>query len=219
MTATKPPHPMTAETIQADPARHLAAGKYRIVLIGGSAGAMAVYRQVFPHLPKNFPLPIVVVQHLHPDQSDYHIQSCNCYSTLPVQEAVSREAVRPGRIYFAPANYHLLIEDDYHFSLSIDEKVNFCRPAIDVTFECAAAVYGPGCIGLILSGANNDGAFGLRQIKACGGFAIIQKPETADSDAMPLAASEMVKADCLLGPSEIAAALIEITMQFPMKGK
>lgn len=210
---------MAGQTIQAGPAMHLSAKEYRIVLIGGSAGAMAVYRQVFPHLPKNFPLPIVVVQHLHPDQSDYHIQSFNAYSTLPVQEALSHEAIQPGRIYFAPANYHLLIEEDYHFSLSIDEKVNFCRPAIDITFLCAAAVYGTGCIGVILSGANNDGAEGLRQIKACGGFAIIQKPETADSHAMPLAASEMVKADCLLGPAEIAAVLIELTMQFPMKGK
>lgn len=219
MMATKPPQPMTTQTIQANPAMHLAAKEYRIVLIGGSAGAMAVYRQIFPHLPKNFPLPIVVVQHLHPDQNDYHIQSFTSYSALPVQEALSHEAIRPGRIYFAPANYHLLIEDDYHFSLSIDEKVNFCRPAIDVTFDCAAAVYGPGCIGIILSGANNDGALGLRQIKARGGLTIIQKPETADSDAMPQAASAMVKADYLLGPSEIAAVLIECTMHVPMKGQ
>ncbi len=198
---------------------HLAARHYRVVLIGGSAGAMAVYRQIFPRLPKNFPLPIIVVQHLHPDQSDYHIDSCNAYSALPVQDALSHEAIEPGRIYFAPANYHLLIEDNSQFSLSIDEKVNFCRPAIDVTFECAAAVYGPGCIGVILSGANHDGALGLRKIKACGGFAIIQKPETAESKFMPLAAVAMVEADCLPCPAEIAAVLIELAMQVPMKGK
>ena len=112
--------------------------------------------------------------------------------------------IRPGHIYFAPAAYHLLIERDMSFSLSADEKVNFARPAIDVLFESAAQAYGPELIGIILTGANADGAAGLQKIKEFGGLAVVQKPDTAEASYMPQAAINAGPVDCILELNEIA---------------
>jgi two-component system, chemotaxis family, protein-glutamate methylesterase/glutaminase len=129
---------------------------------------------------------------------------------LRVKEANEKEPIQAGVIYLAPPNYHLLIENDRTFSLSIDERVNYARPSIDMLFETAAQVYGPQTVGIILTGANNDGANGLRLIKERGGLAIVQDPRTAESTFMPQAALEATPVDHLLSIPEMGKLLVRI---------
>jgi two-component system, chemotaxis family, protein-glutamate methylesterase/glutaminase len=180
---------------------------HQVVVIGVSAGGVAVLFELLPTFPATYSLPIVVVQHLHPRQDRSFIQQLDHRSALTIKEADEKESIEAGHVYIAPPNYHLLIEDDRTFSLSVDEKVNYARPAIDVLFESAADVYGDGVIGVILTGANEDGARGLRSIKARGGLAIVQDPETAEAPAMPQAAIAATHVDHVLALPEIARLL------------
>ena len=184
--------------------------KYQAIVIGGSAGAMAALTQLLPIFPADYPLPIIVAQHLHPLQDDYFVEHYKGRCALKVKEADEKEPLCVGHIYFAPPNYHLLIEDDRTFSLSIDEKVNYSRPSIDVLFESAVDVYAPGLIGVILTGANDDGARGLRLLKQKGGLAIVQDPKTAESAYMPRAALAATQVDYVLPLEDIGKLLIEI---------
>ncbi|MBN1139071.1 MAG: chemotaxis protein CheB [Anaerolineae bacterium] len=182
---------------------------HQVVVIGVSAGGMAALEELLPAFPATYPWPIVVVQHLHPVQDTSFIQRLNEKSALTVKEADEKEPLEAGHAYFAPPNYHLMIEDDRTFALSVDEKVNYARPAIDVLFESAADVYGDGVIGVILTGANEDGAQGLRMIKARGGVAIVQDPKTAQVPLMPQAAIAAIQVDHVLTLPEIVTWLVE----------
>jgi two-component system chemotaxis response regulator CheB len=184
--------------------------RYQIIVIGGSAGAMAALTKLLPVFPAGYPLPIVIAQHLHPWQDDYHLEHFGDQCALTVKEAADKESIEAGTIYFAPPNYHLLINDDKTFSLSVDDKVNYARPSIDVLFESAVDVYAPWLVGVILTGANNDGAEGLRLIKENGGLAIVQDPQTAESAYMPKAALAATKVDYVLPLPEISKLLLEI---------
>ncbi len=184
--------------------------KYQIIVIGGSAGAMTVLVELLPNFPADFPVPIVIAVHLHPRQDDAHIERLASQCALRVKEADEKEPIVAGAIYLAPPNYHLLIESDRTFSLSIDERVNYARPSIDVLFETAAQVYGPQTVGIVLTGANNDGANGLRLIKERGGLAIVQDPRTAESTFMPQAALEATTVDHTLSVPEISKLLLRI---------
>ncbi|MBN2808012.1 MAG: chemotaxis protein CheB [Deltaproteobacteria bacterium] len=188
--------------------------QYQAVVIGASAGGLKVLAEVCGALPKGFALPILVVQHLHP-QSRYSIQLRNYCVGLQLKnkEADNRELPVPGTIYFAPPNYHLLVEADYSLALSVDEKVNMSRPSIDVLFESAAEAYGAGLIGIILSGASGDGAAGLKQIKRAGGLTIAQNPVTAEAKIMPAAAIATGAVDHVLEPREIASLLLRIVQR------
>ena len=124
-----------------------------------------------------------------------------------VKQADEKEKIVPAMIYIAPPNYHLLVEDDRTFSLSVDELVNFSRPSIDVLFESAADAYGKRLIGIILTGANSDGSNGLKKIKECGGMAIVQDPESSEADTMPRAAIKATKVDYVLPLEEIGTFL------------
>lgn len=139
--------------------------KYKAVVIGVSAGGMAALIKLLSMLPSDFSLPLVIVQHLHPEQGHFYVEYLNQKIELTAKEADEKEIVRPGYIYFAPPDYHLLIEEDGTFSLSADEKVNYSRPSIDVLFESAVDTYGSHLIGIVLTGANNDGAYGLSLIR------------------------------------------------------
>lgn len=187
--------------------------RYQLIVIGGSAGATAALTKLLPVFPLTYPLPLVVVQHLHPSQDSSFIERFASRCALRVKEADDKEAIKAGHIYFAPPNYHLLIEEDQIFSLSIDEKVNYTRPAIDVLFASAVDVYGPALIGVILTGANHDGAQGLRLIKERGGLVIVQDPGTAENAYMPRAALEATTADYVLSLPEIGQFLLEISRQ------
>jgi len=191
----------------------MTSSRFQIIVIGGSAGAMTALTELLPVLPADYPLPIVIVQHLHPLQDDFHIELYDKKCALTVKEAEDKEPIRIGHVYFAPPNYHLLIEDNRTFSLSTDEKVNYCRPSIDVLFESAADVYGPRLAAIILTGANNDGAEGLRLIKEKGGLVIVQDPQSAEFSLMPAAALQVVKPDFVFGLTEIARWLAESARQ------
>lgn len=185
------------------------AGAYNAIVIGASAGGITALGQLLPAFPPDYALPIVVVQHLHPLQENLWLLNCGYKTHLEVLEAQWGEKISRGCIYFAPPNYHLLIEDDFTFSLSIDARVNFVRPSIDVLFESAVDAYGEHLIGVILTGANADGARGLNLIKASGGLTVVQDPETADSPYMPRAALKVTEVDHVLSLPEIAQVLID----------
>lgn len=183
------------------------AGGYQAVVIGASAGGVRALTRILGGLRPDFPLPLVVVQHISADGADslpHHLASV---SPLPVREAEEKQAIEPGTVYLAPPDYHLLIEKDRTFSLSQEERVNFSRPSIDVLFETAAAAYGPRLIGVVLTGANRDGSAGLKQVREHGGLAIVQDPGEAESDVMPLAALAVAGADHVAAAAGIAALL------------
>lgn len=184
--------------------------KYQAVAIGASAGGTNALQKILPFLPADFPLPIVIAQHLHPLQDGAAIIHYSGGCALTVKDADEKESIRPGFVYFAPPNYHLLIEDERTFSLSIDSKVHFTRPSVDVLFESAADAYGAGLIGIVLSGANQDGAAGLLRIKQRGGLTIAQDPQDAEISYMPQAAIEIASPEHILSANAICKFLSEL---------
>lgn len=184
--------------------------RYEAVVVGTSAGGSAVLARLLPRFPAAYPWPLIIVQHLHPLQESAAIILYNDRCALIIKEAELSERIRPGYAYFAPPNYHLLIEDDRTFALSTGARVNYMRPAIDVLFESAVDAYGPHLIGVILTGGNHDGAAGLRRIHESGGLTVVQAPETAEVAAMPRAAIAATAVDHVLPPDQIAALLVEM---------
>ncbi|MBA3900262.1 MAG: chemotaxis protein CheB [Bacteroidetes bacterium] len=171
---------------------------------------MRVIRKILTDLPKGFSLPVIIVEHISPNSDNFWIKSLNKICKLMVKEADEKEKIKKSTVYIAPPGYHLLIEQDFTFSLSSDERVNFSRPSIDVLFETAADAYKESLIGIILTGANNDGAKGLKMIKKNGGLTIVQDPSGAEVDIMPLAAILSAKPDFILAIKEIAPKMIDL---------
>jgi two-component system, chemotaxis family, protein-glutamate methylesterase/glutaminase len=184
--------------------------RYQAVAVGVSAGGLEALRVILGLLPAGFSMPVLIAQHLHPQQDRFFFDVLGQSCLLPVREAEEKEAATPGVVYFAPPNYHLLIELDRTFSLSVDAKVNFSRPSIDVLFETAAEAYGAALIGIILTGASRDGAAGLRRIKESGGLAVVQDPAGAEFALMPSAALEETQVDHVLSLPEIGRLLAAI---------
>ena len=178
------------------------------VVIGCSAGGLNALRVVLGGLPPGLSATVIVVAHSAPDGPNLLPNLLAACCPLPVTEALEGALALPAHVYVAPANYHLLIESDQRFSLSVDARVCYVRPAIDVLFEAAADVYQERLLGIVLTGANSDGAQGLRAIKASGGQTLVQDPETAYAPAMPLAAIEAGAADWVLPLEAIAAAVL-----------
>lgn len=184
--------------------------RYKAIVIGTSQGGMAALTRLLPGLPQDYSIPVIIVQHVHPSQGESSTKYYDERCALAVKEADDKESIQSGHIYFAAPNYHLLIEKEKIFSLSIDNKVNYARPSIDVLFESAADTYSSDLVGIILTGANNDGAHGLDKIKQKGGLTIVQDPETAESSSMPQAAIDVVGADYVMSLEEIKNLLIEL---------
>lgn len=174
--------------------------------MGASYGGLAALQILLADLSPEFPLPIVIVQHRKKDGDDGLCEYLKKRSRLPFIEPDDKEKVEPGRVYLAPRDYHLLIEESI-FALSTESPVAFARPSIDVLFESAADIYHDRVIGVILTGANRDGAKGLAKIKALGGLAVVQEPESAESRAMPDAAIAATSVDRILPLAEIAPFL------------
>jgi len=185
--------------------------KYEAIVIGVSSGGMTALRLIFSALPSDFSIPIIIVQHVSAHSDNVWIKLLNKKSNLTIKEADEKEKIETGNVYIAPANYHLMIENDKTFSLTIDERVNFARPSIDVLFESAADAYKNKLIGIVLTGSNIDGAKGIKRIKELGGMAIIQDPETAESSLMPASAIAAVQPDYILSLEKIVQLLIKIT--------
>lgn len=158
------------------------------VVIGCSAGGLDALHQVLDAFPKEFAATVIIVAHIAADSVNLLPALLAKTCRLAVSEAREREPALPGHVYVAPPNYHLLIEPNRVFALSVDERVCFVRPSIDVLFHSAADAYGEQLVGVILTGANNDGAEGLKAVKAAGGFTLVQEPSDAYADTMPKAA-------------------------------
>lgn len=184
------------------------AAPYKVIAIGVSAGGLATLPVIINNLPADFPMAVIVVQHAADDSGSFLAEYLNRSSAIAVQEAAEKEPIRPAVVYIAPPGYHLLVEEDATFSLSVDERVNYSRPSIDVLFESAAETFADRLIGLILTGASNDGSKGLEIIKSHGGLAIVQDPATAEADFMPRSAIQTVDVDHILPLDKIAPFLI-----------
>lgn len=187
--------------------------QYEAIVIGVSSGGMNVLKIISSSLPVHFNIPIIIVQHLSAHSDSHWIKLLNEKSHLNVTEADEKEKIKKGNIYIAPPNYHLLIEKDKTFSLTIDERVNFARPSIDVLFESAAEAYTNKLIGIVLTGSNSDGSKGIKRIKDCGGLVIIQDPETAESEYMPKSAIATIVPDYILPLEDIIELLIQLDQQ------
>jgi two-component system chemotaxis response regulator CheB len=183
---------------------------FAAIAIGASAGAVDALSVILPALPRHYPLALIVVIHVPPDRASAMTQLFESKCLLSVREAEDKEPIRPGTVYFAPPDYHLLVETDKRLSLSSDEPVHFSRPSIDVLFESAADAFGEGLIGVILTGANHDGAQGLKAIAAAGGTAIVQHPERAHASAMPQAALDACPTARAMSLDELAAYLLAV---------
>ena len=180
-----------------------------IIVIGASAGGLNALILLLSKLPAKFNIPILIVQHTSPYQESLLTDILGKRSVLPVVEAEDKMMISPGLVIVAPPNYHMLVEGDATVSLSTDERVKYSRPSIDVLFESAAWVYGKNSLGIILSGANDDGAKGIKEIKEAGGITLAQNPETAEFPIMPQAAIETGAVDFILTIDEIAAFILE----------
>ncbi len=178
-----------------------------LVTVGVSSGGLQALKLLLGSLPADFPLPLLIVQHLAPESGDGMARLLADCCAIRVKEADELERALPGSAYLAPANYHLLVQRDGLMTLATDGYVSFARPSIDVLFESAALALGPAVIGVVLTGANSDGARGLAAIKAAGGVAIVQDPADAEASAMPAAALAATAPDYLLPLAEIAATL------------
>jgi two-component system chemotaxis response regulator CheB len=161
-----------------------------LVVIGGSAGALEVLREVLRRLPEKYGSAIAIVVHLPPEGPNLLAEVLARPGAPPMKMAEDKEPIAPGTIYLAVPDYHLRVEAGRTFALSMDERVHFSRPAIDVLFESAAQAYGPALMGIILSGANADGAAGLKAIGDRGGIMVVQSLESSEMIAMPAAALE-----------------------------
>lgn len=181
-------------------------------MIGVSAGGLKALTQIIPALPADFPLATVIVQHRKHEADDYLAPYLDELSQLTVIPASIGSLLRAGFVYVAPSGYHLLIERDCTLSLSIDARVNYSIPSIDVLFDSAATCYQSELIGLILTGANNDGSLGLKNIKFYDGLSLVQKPDTAEYPAMPLAAIETSEVDHIIPLNDIADFLTTLVM-------
>ena len=186
-----------------------AAHRYELIVIGCSMGGMHALEQIFGVLPADFPVPIVVAQHRYRTSGEALPSFLRRHSALSVVDAVDKQWVHPGHVYLAPADYHLLVERG-ELSLSVDDAVAYSRPSIDVLFESAADAYLGGTVGVVLTGANADGARGAKRIKQRGGFVVVQDPETAESAEMPKAAIAAARVDRILPLNRIGPFLVEL---------
>lgn len=186
------------------------AARTEAVVIGASAGAVEALSVILPPLAVGFGLPIIVVVHVPADRRSIMADLFRAKCQLAVREAEDKEPLAADTIYFAPPDYHLLIEADRSLSLSSDEAVLFSRPSIDVLFESAADAYGAGLVAIVLTGANQDGANGLRAVAEAGGVAIVQDPAGAFASAMPEAAIRLCPEARVMSLAAIAEFLKEV---------
>jgi two-component system chemotaxis response regulator CheB len=184
-------------------------GAPMLVVIGGSAGALDIMRAIVRSLPPSLLLPIVLVIHL-PAHASGLAELLASDSAVPVKQAEDKEQISAGTVYVAPPGYHLLIESHGAFALSADAPVHFSRPAIDVLFESAHDVYGASLIGVLLSGASEDGAAGLQEIHMGGGTTIVQAPLSAESAIMPAAALALFEPTYIWSPIDIVNGLSQL---------
>lgn len=180
------------------------------IVIGASAGGVEALLTLFAELPAHFRLPIIVVLHLPSERRSRLAEVFAQHVAMPVKEVDDKELIASGTLYFATPGYHVSVESDLSLSLSLEDRVHHSRPSIDILFESAADAFGRRLAGVLLTGANADGARGLAQIKEQGGFTLVQDPGTAQAPTMPEAALALKVPDYILSLSEIGQMLTEL---------
>lgn len=183
---------------------------YQTIVIGGSAGSVDALGVLLSALPATLRASVLVVLHLPRNRPSLLCRIFQDRCALPLREAQDKEPIAAGTVYFAPPDYHLLVDAGPALALSVDPPVHYSRPCIDVLFESAADAYAAQLIGIVLSGANQDGASGLAAIHAGGGLSIVQDPASAPVSAMPQAALQRTAASQVLAPQGIAALLVSL---------
>ncbi len=184
--------------------------KYKAVVIGGSAGSFSVVSKILSNINPDFPLPIIMCLHRLKHVRSGLLESLNMKSRLEVIEPHDKEKIVPGKVYLAPSNYHLFIEYDGAFSLSTEEPLNHSRPSIDYTLSSSSYFFREKLIGILLTGANKDGAKGMKDIVDKKGYTIIQDPATCDVDTMPKMALRVMQPSKILSPDGIVQFLNQL---------
>lgn len=190
----------------------LAGRRIEAIVIGASAGGVNALIEILPGLPREFPYPVLTVLHVMRARPNQLVEVFSQRLAIRVEEAADKGEPMAGTLYFAPADYHLSIEADRVFSLSLEPPVHFARPAIDITMETAADVYGPRLMGILLTGANQDGAAGLAAIGAAGGLTVVQDPAEAQVSVMPNEAIRLRTPDLVL-PLRDIRRLLQLSME------
>lgn len=180
------------------------------IVIGASAGGVEAVGQLLAAVPPDFVPAMLVVLHLPPEGPNALASVFSRRCALPVKEAEDKENIMPGTVCVSPADYHLLVEPDFSLSLSRDEVRHYSRPSIDMLFESAALAYRKKLLAILLTGANADGAEGMKQVQECGGRCWVQDPAEALSSAMPEAALQLITPERVLPLQDMAAALKQI---------
>jgi len=177
------------------------------IVIGASVGGVEALSVLLPALPAGFDASILIVLHLPREVPSMLVEIFRHKCALPVREAEDKEPVKPGTVYFAPSDYHLLVDEGPRVALSVDDPVNFSRPSIDVLFESAADIFAERLLGIVLTGASHDGARGLEAVYRAGGMTMVQEPESAQASLMPRSALQHVSVDCVLSLEQMAGQL------------
>lgn len=187
---------------------------YKAVVIGGSAGSFQGVVKILAQLPKGFPLPIIMCLHRLKHVRNGFVEALSIKSIVQVTEPNDKENIKKGGVYLAPANYHMSVELGHYFALSTEEMINNSRPAIDITLGTCAFVFKERLIGILLSGANRDGALGMKNIHEKGGLTIVQEPAECMIDTMPRAAQALTKIDHVLKVDQIVEFFKELDKQY-----
>jgi two-component system chemotaxis response regulator CheB len=182
-------------------------GRIEAIVIGASAGGVEALGLILPSLPAKFRPAVLIVLHLPRERPSLLVEIYEKRCALPIREADDKEPIEPGTIYFAPPDYHMLVERNRQIALSTEEPVHFSRPSVDVLFESAADAFGSRLLGVILTGANEDGAAGLHAIHRAGGVTVVQQPDSAKVPLMVVSALQRNPADFVLSLPEIAELL------------
>jgi two-component system, chemotaxis family, protein-glutamate methylesterase/glutaminase len=183
---------------------------YKAIIIGGSAGSFQIVTRIIASLPANYPLPIIMCLHRLKHVRSGFVEALSIKSKMPIIEPLDKEPIKAGRIYLAPANYHLYIELGNRFSLSTEDVVNHSRPSIDLSFFSASYNYKRKLVGIILSGANKDGALGLKSVKDSGGLTLVQDPTECQVPTMAQASINATKVDHIYSTKQIIDFLLNL---------
>lgn len=187
---------------------------FDLIVVGASWGGLDALTVLVRALPQDFAVPVVIVQHRGPDAESFLSGLLQQWTGRKVIEPEDKDPIEPGHIYVAPANYHLLVETG-HFSLTTEPPVRYSRPSIDVMFGSAAHAYGEKLIGVVLTGANEDGSRGLKCVEEYGGYCVVQDPATAEVTTMPMAALKRVPGATVVPMDAIAAHIVDVAKNGP----
>jgi two-component system chemotaxis response regulator CheB len=182
----------------------------RLLVIGGSAGSLQVVLSMLLAMGREYPLPVILILHRNSGVESYLEDLLSSRTRLVIREVEEKEVLKPGTVYVCPADYHVLVERDRTLSLDYSERVNHCRPSIDVTMRSAADVFGAGLVAILLSGGNADGVDGMEYVKEQGGLTVVQDPVTAEVPYMPQHLMMRMTPDRVVGPGEFPALIREL---------